>query len=480
MTPSAFQSAIYSAVTNLPNSLCIEAVAGSGKSTTLVEIASLLDCDYRFLAFNKAIAEALKARGVDKASTFHSLLLSEITSRVSPRPTVDARKVSKIFKLATNDEEHDAYYDVIKLVSLAKNSGFTNEEDNTAWEYLIDEFDLEFPDNTHAIALASRILRQSTAQLTSIDFDDMLYIPYIKEWSLKQYPVILIDEAQDTNGLQLSLLLRLVAPGGRVIAVGDQAQAIYGFRGAGFGSMDLIRNAFSAHQYPLSISYRCSQSVVTCAQEYVPAIQAAPNAVEGLVAAAPDFQLRHIAPGSAILCRVNRPLVAMAYRLIREGISVQMLGRDLGAGLARILAKHKAKPFCKLAEILVAERETAIAKAAKKSRAKAISTEDTYNSLLTIIESLPPDSTHATLAATIDRIFAVNPAATVTLCTVHRSKGLEWRTVYILDKHLYMPHPRAAEEGWEQQQERNLIYVAVTRAKENLFFISSKESTNAA
>lgn len=474
MTPSPFQQAIYDAVVETLDSLIIEAVAGSGKTTTLVELVSRLSGDYRFLAFNKAIADELKARGVEKASTFHSLMLSEITSRLSPRPKVESSKTKQLFSQICPEDQRDDYYQVIKLVSLAKNSALTGCEDNSPWLDLIDEFDLEFPSNDHAVAMACRLLDLSNRRLDIIDFDDMLYIPYIKNWSLRKYPTVLIDEAQDTNALQLALLTRITS--GRVIAVGDQAQAIYGFRGAGRGSMGFIQTAFKCSPLPLSISYRCPREVVHYAQRFVPAIQSHEAAIDGLVASLPDWELRHIAPGSVVICRVNRPLVKLAYQFIRAGVSVQMLGRDLGSGLKKILKPHKLKPFHLLLDAIVVERDRKVAAAQAKSRTKAIAVEDAYNSLLAILESAPDESNFDSLNTTIDKIFAINPAATVTLCTVHRAKGLEWRTVYILDRDKYMPHPRAPKEGWGLQQEHNLMYVAATRAKENLFFINSKES----
>jgi superfamily I DNA/RNA helicase len=57
----------------------------------------------------------------------------------------------------------------------------------------------------------------------------------------------------------------------------------------------------------------------------------------------------------------------------------------------------------------------------------------------------------------------------LTLCTVHKAKGLEWNRVYILDEFL-MPS-KYARQAWQQQQETNLQYVAVTRAKQELKFI---------
>jgi superfamily I DNA/RNA helicase len=57
-------------------------------------------------------------------------------------------------------------------------------------------------------------------------------------------------------------------PYGRLIAVGDPSQAIYGFRGADATAMTDMQREFNMTVLPLSVSYRCSQSVVKEAQKY--------------------------------------------------------------------------------------------------------------------------------------------------------------------------------------------------------------------
>jgi len=66
----------------------------------------------------------------------------------------------------------------------------------------------------------------------------------------------------------------------------------------------------------------------------------------------------------------------------------------------------------------------------------------------------------------IEQIFSDNGKAGVKLSSVHRAKGLEANVVWILCPDL-MPHPKA-EQPWEQEQEMNLKYVAITRAKREL------------
>ena len=60
-----------------------------------------------------------------------------------------------------------------------------------------------------------------------------------------------------------------------------------------------------------------------------------------------------------------------------------------------------------------------------------------------------------------------SPRKVLTLSTVHKAKGREWDRVYLYGRNRYMPS-HYAKQAWEMQQENNLIYVAITRAKNEL------------
>jgi len=91
-----------------------------------------------------------------------------------------------------------------------------------------------------------------------------------------------------------------------------------------------------------------------------------------------------------------------------------------------------------------------------------------------LLDSMTPQDRNrgiSGLIAIIESMFADNPNGTTTLATVHKSKGMEAPTVYILDKHL-MPSKYARQE-WQMQQELNLQYVAITRSLDTLIFVDS-------
>lgn len=474
MTPSKYQQRIFDFIQHESGSAIIEAVAGSGKTTTIVKaVQHLTNSDYIFLAFNKSIAKELEDRGV-RASTFHALCFAELNSRLIKRPKVESGKVRLLFNNMLSEEERKEYYDLPKLVSLAKNSAFQCNESNEEWEALIEDHDLTFPNIDRAVRLADRLLCLSNDRLDMIDFDDMLYLPWLKNFSLRSYKTVFIDEAQDTNRLQLLLLRKLVDPlEGRLIAVGDRAQAIYGFRGAGTGSMTAISSMFSCTELPLSISYRCPKRVVQEAQQYVPRIEAWESAPLGSVEHIPWPD--SFPQGSAVICRLNRPLVGLAFRLVGQGVSIRYLGRDLSKTLKGIVKRLGAGVNIEtlLARVEV-ERDAEIEKAEKKSQGKVVYIEDLYGSLISILERLPGQEKASAADFSIDAIFKESLNASITLSTVHKAKGMEWPVVFLLDADRYMPHPRS-REGWQLQQEYNMLYVAITRAKSALYYISSKD-----
>ena len=107
----------------------------------------------------------------------------------------------------------------------------------------------------------------------------------------------------------------------------------------------------------------------------------------------------------------------------------------------------------------------------KGQEQNAAALSDRVETLMIIISSCDSGAGIDALRAKIDSLFGDTPdgkeADNLTLATVHKSKGREWARVYLLGRNRYMPSPFARQD-WQQQQERNLMYVAVTRAKETL------------
>lgn len=256
--------------------------------------------------------------------------------------------------------------------------------------------------------------------------------------------------------------------------------SIYGFRGAMSNSMDLIGKRFDCRELPLSITYRCPQAVVRHAQQWVPHLEHAPDAAEGLVDKAVEmWRLEDFRPGDVILCRVNRPIVAAAFSLIRAGVRCKVLGRDIGAGLVALVRKLQRgatdMSLVQLQDRLDEYRERQMRRLMAKQDERGVAAlADKLDTLQVFLDEARPSDYSTDVLAKIEGMFAEGNRGGVVLGSVHKSKGLEWERVFVLDSELYMPSPWARQE-WEREGERNLMYVAATRAKSELRYISSDD-----
>ena len=83
----------------------------------------------------------------------------------------------------------------------------------------------------------------------------MIYMPIKENLGFEQFDWVFIDEAQDTNNVRRELACRLLKKDGRLVAVGDTYQAIYGFTGADSDSIEQIREEFNCNIFPFFMSY---------------------------------------------------------------------------------------------------------------------------------------------------------------------------------------------------------------------------------
>jgi len=243
MNWSHFQTDIYNAFEHSPDSLLIEAVAGSGKTTVLVELSRIMAQAFPerravFVAFNKSIADEL-ARRISasnvRAMTLHSAGWSawRRAGGLEWEPRVDSHKVSGIMRDLLSYEENKRFGDSTrKLVGYAKGIGLVPQRANgsgietnypvdaykglvddtpAVWEGLIDHYGLDEAECN--IPLVRKVLARSIELgRETCDFDDMLYMPVIAGVPFDRYDVVLVDEAQDVSGIQMAMIERMVKP----------------------------------------------------------------------------------------------------------------------------------------------------------------------------------------------------------------------------------------------------------------------------
>lgn len=182
---------------------------------------------------------------------------------------------------------------------------------------------------------ASKLARYNKAtnggSTAFISFRDMVFVPAVnKDWKPSQlFDFVFVDETQDMDVAQLEIILRSVAPGGRIIVVGDERQSIYRFRGADTRAIPRMRETLNAKTLPLSVSYRVPQCSARQAQAVLgpDAFQVPPDAPEGTCSQITALQmLQMVQLGDFIITRKNAPILPIALRCIREGLTPYVMG----------------------------------------------------------------------------------------------------------------------------------------------------------
>lgn len=485
--PNIYQQAVFDFILYSRGHCVVIACAGSGKTWTIEQATKLIPSymSVLFLAFNKDIVAVLKKiapKNVD-VLTFHGLGFRSCAYAYGTieKVTHKQRKIiDMLFQDKTIIEElrnscpepemlDDMIYDakevVNKLCSHIKGSLLPVVEENII--SLLDKYGIDTQVDTKLLTrLTLAAVELARLNTREVNFDDMVWLPIVNNLHLKKYDFIFIDETQDANKANLELVLRSLKPNGRVIAVGDPNQSLYGFRGADTEAMPYITARLKAKTLPLSITYRCPKSHVRLAQKFVPEIQAAPDAPEGILENINMEKFYEtVGQGDMVLCRYNAPLVKVAFELLSRGIKATIRGHEIGESLVTII-KTKVRPLnlqdfhAKLELWLDAEIKRC------ESEDKSIElARDKYS----VLKFLAAECKSVEdIIQKIRTIFSEDIAA-VYLSSIHKAKGLEARKIYIIDPSL-MPSVYAKKD-WEKEQEEHCQYVAYTRSKMEMYLV---------
>jgi hypothetical protein len=469
LTWSDRQEAIFAKAQETSENLLIQAVAGSGKSTTIVETMKRLEGSSLFMAFNKAIADSLRAKVFSGDVKTLNGLGNGIWMQNKPRSKLDARKLSGILaKLMGEDSQafKDHGYQIGRMIGLAKNMGVGINAEVTADDFqeIVNGFGFDFDNDQHEMVcgFAAAAMHDSVQQLDTFDFDDQLYTPVRERWKFPQYDNVLVDEAQDLSTIQHLMLERL---GSRLFAVGDRHQAIYAFRGAASDSMDYLKRKFQMTELPLEVCYRCPELVIQAAQYYCPEIKARPGAPLGEVRWIDDMGKGdpQLFSRELILCRNNAPMFQAILRHLRAKEPCQVMSNFLDSiqGFIRGFKTTFTSDLCtKLDRWYEREKDAALAKGMKS---KAARLKDKWETIKLLAGDL---KTTDELLRLLKRLGDCTSGPIFS--TIHKAKGLEHPDVYILRPDL-MP-AFYAETPEALVQENNLTYVAITRSQSTLTY----------
>lgn len=496
--PSIYQEDIFDFVQHGTGNAVISALAGSGKTLTAVSCLKLIPKTQKclFIAFNKSIVDTLIEKLTNMpnayARTMHSLGFLMIKRNLGNDIEVNEYKYRTYIKahiseltsigedVVLTQQQINNYIDnIIALTDFARFNVAQSEKEinEVANKY-------EIPIDYDEVSVVKKVLKWGRENTKTIDYTDMVWLP--TELSLKpiglQYDWIMFDECQDASIAYIKLFMKCFKKGTRFIAVGDKNQSINKFAGSSPEAFEYLCNYPNTKIFELPITYRCPVSVVNLAKEYVKDIQAREEAPIGNILY--DCSIKALKDGDMVLARTKAPLLNLYTKLLKRNVKCYIKGSDIGLNLINLLDTvdeemlysnlENKGVFVRLYDRLFDDRNKmmrhyGLTKDDATLTSQIMEKYDTINCLLTLSEKL---RTKKQLIDTIRKTFKEENSG-IMLSTVHKAKGLEANNVYILCRSS-MPS-KLAKSDIDRQQEENLIYVAITRPKQTLGFISEKE-----
>ena len=552
--PTEAQQNIYNFIEHGTGNGIIDAVAGSGKTTTLMGCVSHIPNlnDVIYCAFNTSIRKEIQKKFKDekknvKVSTIHALgyqmlraarkfilddnkynqiikepaffetLIPDIDMILGfhSHPTVDElRRLEERRDVLDWDEknslnEGQQYVGKIirRLLDINQKYRCTLEEDDVeCYDAMIRHFGIipyyEQGYSTYSnevkayFSLHQKLIKEGNSMAIShgiIDFTDQIYLPYIMNLTAqKKYGFVFVDECQDLSKAQVKIVEKYLREDGRLLAVGDPYQAIYGFAGADCNSFERVKKAFNCTTLGLTDCFRCPQDVIKLAQKLRADIKGFKD-YPGKLYKIPNREVTvNIKDGDLVICRTRLPLRALALKLINKDFKVKIHPDELQEFMGDYKKNFTAQ---ELRKVLHDEIVDSFFEHAKERNINRI-TKDNQNADPIIRKILIKEESNAmietmdflrkkyfdwhlnTLESILKRLKLMlsNPSDdAIRISTIHRAKGLENDRVFILE-YDKLPPPRDLE--WENIQERNLHYVAVTRPKEELYLCGSQLLTD--
>jgi DNA helicase II / ATP-dependent DNA helicase PcrA len=367
------------------------------------------------------------------------------------------------------------------------------------------------PSPPRRIADLYRRYEEAKRKARMVDFDDLLRLcshlietdadfAAAQRWRHRH---LFVDEFQDVNPLQLRLLDAWRGDGYDLCVVGDPQQAIYGWNGADAGFLEGFRRLYPpADVVELSGSYRSTPSILAAAGEVLRAAGVSGHAVHArrpdgipprLERYAADLdEARAIAravrdhrgpraawSSQAVLVRTNAQIQPIADALRRAGIPHRVRGTDTLLDHRTVrdaldLLRRDDVPLGERLPDLAAlvdpadDSDEAAANAATRGRAELDLVMELARDQLRLDPAARAPDFATWLVATFTAEGGEGWGDAVTLATFHAAKGLEWPIVHLAgleDGYVPIAHARTAAE---RAEEARLLYVAMTRAEDEL------------
>lgn len=496
---SKYQYNIFDTLLHTPYNIVVEACAGSGKTTTIIKMLDFIENSKKilFVAFNKDIVSDIKGKIINGENihirTLHSLGLNILTKYFEGRDMVyDNFKYITYFKnniysltekperILDEKTREEFIENTIKLLNFGRYNLSQTEKDLQKIE---DIYKISSISDEKKVAI--KLMEWGMNNIDKIDFTDMIWLPNAllinNKWN--RYDYIILDEAQDANMCQFELLQKCKKMGCRMIIVGDKNQSIYSFAGSSQEVMNNFKDMPNTKSLPLSITYRCPKKIVDFVNENFKNIvfEARPNAPEGIITH--GATIKDLRKGDTVLCRTNAPLAKIYMDLLKEGKKSYISGREIGENMIDIINSYKNEKYVnvnvtkeglirsmyidlfKIRNLIAEQHEIDIQSASNSP--EILRRYDMIKAIEIITEK---NNTVEGLKNKIKEIFSDIKEDGILLSTVHKAKGLTFDNVFICCPSL-IPSKRAKQQ-WEIEEENHIAYVAYTRAKHKLSFMS--------
>ena len=465
------QSAILDFYASSTRNFMIRARAGCGKSATL----KLIDCATKssvpalMICFNKSIATEAKDsnefRSTTTIKTMNSIGHGIWADACGAKLKLDPQKILTIYRSIANDADRSershlwTLYEAVRgACDMGRSLGYIpakhakGAKSMVSWVELSHRLDETPSPEVHG--LVDRILTESIrlAYEGVIDFNDQVYMPALFGGVFPRFPLVLIDEYQDLSPINRAIVAKLCKHS-RQIGVGDEAQAIYEFRGADKDAMPKAIEEFDMATLPLSTSFRCPSNITANVHWHVPDICS--SASGGIVESVENYT---ISPGSAVICRYNAPLLSLAMELLASGRRVDVAGVDIGARVIKLLSK--------LGDESMTQAQTMRAVNEWEQERESLDSKSAHDTAACMrVFARHGKSLSGAIAYARHLFDSASADSEIRFLSGHRAKGLEFNHVYHLNS------SRIGQGG----QEPNIHYVIDTRPRERLTYIETGE-----